>query len=1314
MFNIFKKDIKIGDIVKLYLTTGKEPTGKVVEIGDNFVLIRGEDNVSNRFFDKLIGGWDVISSTASIISKMNIIETDNLIVGIDKQIDRQSIVLNAEQLLSELDQEILNSIIEANGTLLEVSENRCIGATKTIKQFIFPKHRILDHTIIQKISINQKNLKIPAVFELYHNYRGKTIVRGCISPNSIKNYITLFIELIKENKLNDASSLLNIFRTRIVRNRKLSDIILELRKINNVRNERIVSGGVQTNNKFEFKEAEKTINDLINKSQFDQALDLISRELSINQDEPKYTSNLLLKKAQLLSSLGRLDECEIAYSELISFNQKNQWPPNNLSHLYTELARLQSLRKERLKEALSTIKRALSLNPGNPIAANLMKQVEFKIIEKTQTNSNNSIESNNQLLIDVKDESNTISKLIDVDIRELNFTNPEILKNSGRPTPVIAKRLLTEAKKTRDVDLSERYPLYLEAAKAFSELNLGSYALVDYHEAAAYYSLLKGNSLYITFRKLITSGEIEVTKLTRLKDSSSSYFFEALNLLSNIDPASLLVVLANYLRINVVIHHIKRADTIDYNELFRMQFSDIFKYCLENKNIEIEQIAFKAILEFGSSSINAWNKLSDLPKGTQYLYGEFSNEIRTKRIYQIINHLNIEKVSEDLRPSEFLKNSFQLLAKQKNNFKNSFAEISTVEFAPINFRSILKIWEKLFLNCRFLNDTDGEIERDIRTIISFMQPYLNRKPTERTNLLIHANSIIQKRLSFINENTTYYGRTLFYGILLKWKKEIDYLLKEKIAQSYPSLSISVDPPFYINTNNEKSIPVLIKNEGDATSEGFYLSITLESTIYETKAATVFESKEEVSAGNQVETSIGLPNSLLRDSTAVELTINIQAIYQGTKLPIRKFQFTIEEEPSSSLTYEDIPWRDGPIPSRDLFKGRRRLVSDLAQHYLSIERDKPYILYGLTRTGKSSVLEYLRKNIEGNTFLSKGESYKIITFFWELNEAASQVNASDFYYYILYQQTYEVLERHCADMQIDVSVLKIDEKRVRFRDFKIILDFLYNNKLFPLFLVDEFSFIKNIIDKGTVDSSFLHSMRQFALSGLASFVFAGTYDIKQLIKNPRYGITGQLVNSIEYQVNEINDEAADELIEVLNDKLTFTPEAMDHIKFLSGNIPYFIQIICKHCGNYAVENTRRYIGYPELEKVVRVLIGQDQPQPNSLVKKLSEGTFQNNQFSPADPSEVAVLISSIVYFNKHETRPRGIGAHELEKMWADNKLGSYKQKLADSINLLLEKKILVQEDDEGLPVYKLAVDLFRRWWFSHHPDINLIMMTLKED
>jgi len=278
----------------------------------------------------------------------------------------------------------------------------------------------------------------------------------------------------------------------------------------------------------------------------------------------------------------------------------------------------------------------------------------------------------------------------------------------------------------------------------------------------------------------------------------------------------------------------------------------------------------------------------------------------------------------------------------------------------------------------------------------------------------------------------------------------------------------------------------------------------------------------------------------------------------------------------------------------------------------------------------------------------------------------------------------------------------------------ILNKLNGKRIYPLFLVDEFSYVKSLIDNGIVRNAFLHTLRQYSLEGLASFLFAGTYDIKALIKDPKYGITGQLVNAISKQVNEIKPKDAEELMNVMSDQLRFTPDAVQHIHQLSGDIPYFIQIICKYCGYYASDFKRSVIGYPELEKVVEILAGEKAPYQKTLLAPLTEYTFQNNQYSPQDPPEVGALISSIVYFNQDDKlNPRGVSSDEIERLWVKNGILN-KQKLYNAFQILMEKRVLVCKDDDGLPTYSLAVDLFRRWWTVAHPDFNLDMAELKQE
>ncbi len=77
MIEIFKKEIEITDTVKLYLTSGKEVVVEIVEIGDKYVLVKNHDGSQSRFFEQLIGGWDLINKKAeSIIEKAKIEEIE--------------------------------------------------------------------------------------------------------------------------------------------------------------------------------------------------------------------------------------------------------------------------------------------------------------------------------------------------------------------------------------------------------------------------------------------------------------------------------------------------------------------------------------------------------------------------------------------------------------------------------------------------------------------------------------------------------------------------------------------------------------------------------------------------------------------------------------------------------------------------------------------------------------------------------------------------------------------------------------------------------------------------------------------------------------------------------------------------------------------------------------------------------------------------------------------------------------------------------------------------------------------------------------
>ena len=1077
----------------------------------------------------------------------------------------------------------------------------------------------------------------------------------------------------------------------------------------------------EATDKMAFKRIDSQVKKALARGGLADAIQIIDEAVENAGLPNKYISSLLLIKAQSYSSADEVDKACEAYRELIAFNESSQASKNNLSHLYFELARLLSIDGTHYDEVIKALDAAINYNPTNKLAADLRVQ----ILSATPSSGNKSSSDDSLIISSTAGSSmSKISKMIDVDIQEFRFTNKDILENNGIPTSAIAQSLYDEAIQSTD---PETYPKYLEAAKAYRGLKVGSYNFQNYQYVVASYSRLKGNHLLGTIRKALQEKSADETVVRRLKDSAQSYYLETLNLWSAVSSdvfvyakgerdgnsgkgeaiEVVLEVLANYLKLEVAYYYFMNGVSIDFSGLFASSFKTIFNQCVNSKNADLEKIAYKTIIQIGSNSIDVWNKLTNHPNGTNVLNGILGNSYKRNHAYAVVNAISLKNIDASLAPGLFFKDCFQAHSAARTNFENNSKILLEDVMEPHSFESISAKWESLSDSWALLSETELETKTKIDEILTILKPYLSRKEVERTNLLIQAQSRIEEQISFINENTTYYGRTFFFSLLTKWRKEIKSLLDERIQRSYPVLTVQADPQYILRSSNAKTVNLLIANTGESSADKFQMEVILTAGGY--NEIKHIDTDEVIAAGDKQSISIDVTDSRVADYPSIGIKVKITPFYLSKPIEPLFYDFTVENEPDGNdLQIEDILWNDSKTPTEQLFVGREEILDRLVRHYKSIEKHEPYILYGLTRTGKSSILDYLAEKIEGTVLRSSGEEYRIIPFSIDFSTGASLGKASDFWNYVINDC---ICENKLDNLDIDETYWNFSRSNPRAKDFRILLQDLQGIKLYPLFLIDEFSYIKDLIKDGVVNKAFLHSLRQYSLDGLASFLYAGTYDIKSLLKDPQYGFTGALVTAHDEQIDKIDDASAEKLMDVMKDSIWFTDEAKAAIHTLSGNIPYFIQILCKNSGYYAVENKRKYIGYPELKHVVDILVGKEAPTPGSMVLNLPENKFQNNQFSPLDPPEVSVLISSIVHFNRGQKNARGVSLEELVRLWGEHRIPAYNQKLSNAIGILLEKKVLLEYTDEGKQVYILAVDLFRQWWDIHHQDIKRELSTI---
>lgn len=477
----------------------------------------------------------------------------------------------------------------------------------------------------------------------------------------------------------------------------------------------------------------------------------------------------MLRKAQAYSSITDYKNAQLAYASLIEFIESVGGESKNLSHLYTELARLQAMDKLRLNDAQKSVEKALRYNPQNKYAATLLEQIKSGSLSSLSVSSSSSVVSDNsdddkELMLEIDDSALTISKMIDIDIKEHKFNHDLVIANGGIPSSSIAESLLEEAKSYKGSDLGERYPIYLEAAKAFSELPVGSYDLSNYMESVAFYAVYKANFLFYQFNNDIKSSKSSnISYLKRLKDSACSYYIESLNLLSNTNTNMLSMILCNYIKLNVAISNFENNLEVDLTG----NFNKIFLSCINSHVQAVNDILWKTIIEVGSASSNAWNSLwryEIRAKAIQWRL-EFKkalkDESKQKGIYEIINRQNHSSIDTTLPPGNFLKQSFSYRQKRLLEFAEVLSKIIKEELNLHLLTSLTGIWGLLDQYTDLLNNTETESKVQVDKILLILKPYSNRNQIERTNLLIQVQRLIEEQLLFINQNTTYYGRTFF-------------------------------------------------------------------------------------------------------------------------------------------------------------------------------------------------------------------------------------------------------------------------------------------------------------------------------------------------------------------------------------------------------------------------------------------------------------------------------------------------------------------------------------------------------------------------
>lgn len=1042
------------------------------------------------------------------------------------------------------------------------------------------------------------------------------------------------------------------------------------------------------------------------------ALEFLDKGIRLFTHEQRLA--LLNLIAQICSSQSMWPKAIESYEILIHEEKRpavKRFSRLQLSRIYKRIGDL-----EKAKLVLDQI---LSEMPQDQVTLRIRASLDQPvgvITEKTELPD----DEDGDLSVDLSDEGvDLISPMLRRDLVLSEYRDEKILRQGGRPDVNDADRLLdlAEQAKTTETEFGERYPAFLEAAKAYSELPDGYYELERFYRALTRYAMLKGGALVAEIRrKVMSTSQPNMLEISRLQDSAKSYYLEALTLQVKVDIRYALTPLTNLLRAQIAYTLLSLGESVPQT-LFQLPLTDILRLCHDHKNDKMLYTAYETVVAIGAASGNVWNQLQRLKGGPGVLWNMLEHENRRRRPYAAISLMIGKNLETQVKPGEVLKMAFLERRARVNGIIKYFGYLQQLQLSLQNIQTLNSQWQN-FPHQDILLNTDKEILDGSSAILATLLPYRSRSMEERTSILFTARTTLERLLAIIQNSPTYWGRVGFEPLLMRWQVAIRNIEQQRLIEIQPKLVVRLDPPAFYQKSDFAEGGLIIQNIGRGTAEGTVMQIqlsTLENQPLLQSEETVLD---EIPVGSTYHHRLKIPlSSLLHGSNVpYRLAVTITPIFRRVTLPYDEPQeFTLEISSGMRIQVEDIPWNEIEIPPEHLFKGREQFIEKLATHLSSLNRNKTYILYGLTRTGKSSILNYLSKRIDLQTLQCNGNTYRFVTFIWNIGTANAQSNAKDMWSYLLEKNVVEKLhllvdEKYLG--QDDVPILQ-HPGNVRFKDWELILQHLGNRKIYPVFLIDEFSYFRSLVDSKRIDASFLAAIRQFTIDGRASFVFAGTYDLRKLIRDPAYGITGQLVNAIETQVSRIDKEPAIELVQVMSPKLRFTPDAIEHILRLTYQIPYFIQLLCKNCALYAVNSGRGILGFPEVEAVVKTMTGEDINLSKLGVNPMPPGIFMNNMQTPTDPPEYSALISTICHLSGERLVSRMVTYPEIQAVWDEHRIRYFQSRLAYAIQELKDREVLIEGEDEGIPAYQISVDLFRRWWMREHKNFTLELDALMD-
>lgn len=1204
MINILKKEINISDKVKFYLTSGKEVEVEIIEIGDSFVLVKNADGSQSRFFVSLIGGWDLLKKEEeksvniqenkvelyqpekenqdkkiglTVVGKIDLdkiepkrkqriappIKNENSSNNEEAQtlsehIQRQNLKFQSLSDLQELKTKMISAdaerIVPANAIIKRFGQNQFgskfgFATDKEQRDYYFNISDISDSEL-KKILDREKIEGLHIVCDL-KTIQGKSRATSIYLPKRIAEFQSEAESLYKLKKYQEALSVLNYIQNAIsdfepTINLK-NKILAELNKRN-----------------FQYPTPVKTQFKSSNTNYKKQSL------LRLIESKKQGAESALKELAYELQREGQIDESiklVIEHQSLI----KTTDPNSLLAYFYetkpdynTAIEYLSKIKPRSSEESIKITKRlaiAFFKIKDYPKSESYLNEAllkspndEFvlKLLEALQKNKSEGLSDEIEAIFneaELYSLSGGLSPFTNFELDRCEYygiPSSEVSKGVfNRKTLSNLKKLIDTLKEGRP---KERAELYLTEAKVLRDINPED-----------------EKSIKSSLAKYCTSTSLSWSADNRNNDTFRFYILESCALNPEFG------IISPYIPM--------------YLHSYFLSSSETRKKSSQPLTTLVDEVFSKNL------SDKLWGGLLDIFQVNSEIFSQLLTRLFQNQSYQklcmafLSEYLQLSE-TKDISKQQFLNFWNQAVDKrrrEKEAFNSKFTSLgrsTTTESFADTFNSIkqeIPNWLGLLDNQRI--SSFGDINQTIREFniqIAF-------EDKERFfNIL---NSQINLLQAEAESSPTEFSFNILRPLLTDLNKLIEGEFEKVISSSKPIISISTLGESIINDDRIVTTSFNISNKkGSAPISWFALEIIDTNDIKFKQENN--ESNQTLKGGDDRTLKLKMDVSQqIKEQDAFSISVNFRYKIRGSEEELI-LQDNISIRLYSESEFEEIqnPFSatadSGPVQDEKMFYGRTEYIESIKNAVLE-SSSKCVIIYGQKRSGKSSVLFHLKKQ------LNQSENAFCISF--SLGEIVDDLSAQTFYYKIL-SEIEDSLDG-ITDIEKPVftaptlSELK-EAPSIVFNDYMKKFQKScsttngWQNKNLVL-LLDEFTYIYTAIQKGFLSEQFMKTWKSLIEKSYFSSVLIGQ-DIMPKFKNAyqnEFGIAE------DKRLSYLSKNDAKKLIEEpvwdnTRNRSRYLGKALDLILDYTSSNPYYVQIFCARLVEYM--NSQKAISVTEAD------------------------------------------------------------------------------------------------------------------------------------